>query len=85
MFLPAVKNDYRAVETYRDIPGRSVNCPITALIGDSDPRVTTDEARAWADHTTGPFDLRIFPGGHFYLVDQARPVLQLIADGLTSG
>ena len=85
MFLPAVKNDYRAVETYRDIPGRSVNCPITALIGDSDPRVTTDEANAWADHTTGPFDLRVFPGGHFYLVDQAQPVLQLIADGLTSG
>jgi surfactin synthase thioesterase subunit len=84
MILPAVKNDYRAVETYRDVPGRSVGCPVMAIIGDSDPRVSHDEAKAWADHTTGPFDLRIFPGGHFYLLDHAPQVIELISADLSS-
>jgi surfactin synthase thioesterase subunit len=83
MILPAVKADYTAVETYRYTPGDTLSCPIIAVIGDSDPRVTADEAKAWADHTTGTFDLRIFPGGHFYLVDQAPQVIKLISDDLT--
>jgi pyochelin biosynthesis protein PchC len=84
MILPAVKNDYRAVETYRDVPGRTLSCPVSALIGDTDPRVTADEAKAWAGHTTGAFDLRIFPGGHFYLLDQAPEIIALIGRDLAS-
>ncbi len=84
MILPAIKNDYRAVETHRDVPGRSVRCPVIALIGDDDPRVNFEEAKAWADHTTGPFDLRVFPGGHFYLLDQAPEVIGLISRDLAS-
>lgn len=83
MILPAVKADYTAVETYRHTPGRTVSCPVIAIIGDSDPKVSTDEAKAWSEHTTGPFDLRTFPGGHFYLVDQAPQVIKLLADDLT--
>jgi pyochelin biosynthesis protein PchC len=83
MILPAIKSDYRAVETYRDIPGRTVSAPILAVIGDTDPKVTTDEAKAWADHTTGSFELKTFPGGHFYLVDQAPQLIKLISDDLT--
>lgn len=84
MILPAIKADYTAIETYRHTPGPTVSCPITAVIGDSDPRVTADEAKAWADHTTGSFDLRTFPGGHFYLVDQAPQVIELISSTLTA-
>lgn len=84
MILPALRSDYRAIETYRDSTSRSVAAPITAIIGDSDPKVTTDEARAWAGHSTGPFDIRIFPGGHFYLVDQGPEVVRLIAADLSS-
>lgn len=83
MILPAIKNDYKAVETYRDTPGRSVSCPVVAIIGDSDPKVTADEARTWAEHTTGSFELRTFPGGHFYLIDQAPQVIKLLSDDLT--
>jgi surfactin synthase thioesterase subunit len=84
MILPAIKSDYRAIETYRDTTGRSVNAPIVAIIGDNDPKVTIDEAEAWAEHSTGAFDLRVFPGGHFYLVDQSRQVIQLISDDLAA-
>nr|AXL06119.1 thioesterase [uncultured bacterium] len=78
MILPAIRSDYRAVETYRHDPGRTLDCPVTVLTGDSDPKVSVEEARAWAEHTTGPSDLRVLPGGHFFLVDQAGQVLDIV-------
>lgn len=67
MVLPAIRSDYRAAETYRYSPGPPLTCPVVALVGGDDPKVSREEAEAWADHTEGPFRLRVFPGGHFYL------------------
>lgn len=80
MILPAVRSDYRAVETYRQRPGQPpLDCPVVTLIGDNDPQVTMDEARAWEQHTTGEFQLRTFPGGHFYINAHAQAVLREIS------
>ncbi|MET9399621.1 alpha/beta fold hydrolase [Kitasatospora sp. NPDC002965] len=84
MILPAIRSDYTAAETYRYRPGPALDCPIIALTGDSDPKVTLDEAGAWADHTTGEFELRSFEGGHFYLAKHQRAVINLISDQLLS-
>jgi surfactin synthase thioesterase subunit len=84
MILPAIRGDYRAVETYRHDPGRKLDCPVTVLTGDSDPRVSMDEARAWAEHTTGPTDLEVLPGGHFFLVDQQDRVLEIVRQEFSS-
>ncbi len=84
MVLPAVRSDYRAIETYRYAPGPDLSCPVTALIGDDDPAVSPGDATAWARHTTGPFELRVFSGGHFYLADHAREIAGLISDRLTA-
>lgn len=75
MILPVVRSDYAAVENYRHDPGRTLDCPVTVLTGDRDPRVTLTEARAWDEHTSGPTDLQVLPGGHFFLVDQSDQVL----------
>ncbi len=82
MILPALRADYRAIETYRDTTSRTVRAPIIAVIGEDDPKVTSEEAKAWAEHTTGPFDLRTFPGGHFYLADRAQEVIRMLAEDL---
>ncbi|GIG59295.1 oleoyl-ACP hydrolase [Longispora fulva] len=84
MILPVVRNDYRAVETYRHDPSRVLDCPVTVLTGDRDPLVTVDEARAWEEHTTGPTDLLVLPGGHFYLVEQSERVLDVIRRRLSA-
>lgn len=76
--LPALRADYRATETYNCPPETTVSCPITALVGDDDPKTTVAEAQAWSGHTTGPFDLQVFPGGHFFLVDQADEILRVL-------
>lgn len=82
MVLPAIRNDYRAVETYRGEPGRTVSTPVHALVGESDPKATVDEVRRWAEHTTGAFTLKVFPGGHFYLDRHVPEVLGLIRAAL---
>ncbi|RSN55631.1 thioesterase [Actinomadura sp. WAC 06369] len=82
MILPAIRADYRAVETYRPEPGRVLDCPVTVLTGDADPQVTIDEAAAWEEHTTGPTELRVFQGGHFFLMDEAERVLDTVRSGL---
>nr|AXL05932.1 thioesterase [uncultured bacterium] len=82
MIMPAVRSDYRAVETYRHEPGRTLDCPVTVLTGDSDPRVSPDEAEAWTEHTTGPTEVEVLPGGHFFLVEHSARVVRLVADKL---
>jgi surfactin synthase thioesterase subunit len=85
LMLPTVRSDYRAIETYVYAPGPPLNCPISVLIGDSDPRVTADEARAWADHTTGEIGFHTFSGGHFYLDPQRDQVARVIREVLALG
>jgi pyochelin biosynthesis protein PchC len=83
MILPAIRADYTAIETYAPRPGRPpLTCPVTVLVGDSDPQVTAAEAQAWRDHTTGAFDVRTFTGGHFYLTAHQRAVIALIRERL---
>jgi surfactin synthase thioesterase subunit len=78
LVLPAVRADYRAIETYRSAPGRAVDCPITALAGTDDHRVPLAHVHRWRRHTTGDFEVREFPGGHFYLVSNPEPVLETL-------
>jgi surfactin synthase thioesterase subunit len=83
MIMPPLRADYTAVETYRCEPvGAAVSRPIDVLVGDSDPRVSLDDAGAWAAHTTAACALRVFPGGHFYLGEQAAAVTAHLVDRL---
>ncbi|MGK5641571.1 thioesterase II family protein [Streptomyces sp. URMC 126] len=82
MILPVLRSDYRAAETYRYEPGPPLRCPVVALTGDADPKVSVDDAAAWAGHTESSFDLRVFTGGHFYLSDHQEAVVREITDRL---
>jgi surfactin synthase thioesterase subunit len=84
MALPAIRGDYHAIETYRCAPGRTLSCPITAFTGDNDPRTTVDEAGAWQDGTTGAFQLKVFPGGRFFIGERPAEVNTEIAHQLES-
>jgi surfactin synthase thioesterase subunit len=83
MIIPAIRSDYRAIERYSWRPGPALACPVSAFVGDDDPKATVEEVRAWAAHTTGRFDLQVFPGGHFYLTEHAPWVLREITERLS--
>ncbi len=85
LVLPAVRGDYQAIETYAYSPGPPLDCPVTALAGDSDPEVTTAELRAWAEHCTGGFESRTFPGGHFYINSCLPELARTISCSLRHG
>lgn len=80
--LPALRSDFTAVAGYRYRPGPPLSCPITALVGDEDPRVDADGMRDWARHTGAGFTLQVLKGGHFYLTDQLDAVTRLVRGAL---
>ncbi|GAA3681099.1 alpha/beta fold hydrolase [Nonomuraea antimicrobica] len=82
LVLPVIRADYRAIETYRPVAGASVDCPIIALTGDSDPLTSPAEARAWSGHTTHRFELGVFTGGHFFLRDHIDGVAETILESV---
>ena len=69
MFLPIVRDDITAVERYCYRPEPPLSCPIHVYGGASDRVVSVAGAGAWQAQTTSTFDLRVFPGGHFFLHD----------------
>jgi surfactin synthase thioesterase subunit len=83
MALPAIRGDFTAIETYRCPADRLVHCPVTVFVGDADPKVTTEEAKTWRQHTTGEFALQVYRGGHFYLVEHSADVLARLRADLT--
>ncbi|MFE2698690.1 thioesterase II family protein [Streptomyces mirabilis] len=80
--LPAIRADYKAVETYRYRPGPLLAAPVVALTGREDPKVTPGEAGRWSQYTTGGFDLWVFDGGHFYLVRRLDRIAALLRETL---
>ncbi|MCK9896392.1 alpha/beta fold hydrolase [Frankia sp. AgB32] len=84
MILSPTRADYQAIETYRPDPGAVISTPIIAMIGESDPRVTTAEAEQWRNHTTASFEVRHFPGAHFYLLDQQAALVDALTPILTA-
>ncbi|WP_327585128.1 alpha/beta fold hydrolase [Nonomuraea sp. NBC_00507] len=82
MILPSLRGDYTAIMTYRCPADVRIDAPIITMVGDSDPHVSMDEAMRWKEHTSGPFELQVFPGGHFYLNSQAAAVMRTITENI---
>jgi pyochelin biosynthesis protein PchC len=82
MILPALRADYAILDAYRYEAGRSLRCPVTALVGDSDPVTSVADAKAWEGHTSGPFELKVFRGGHFFLAEHQVDVASVVSGAL---
>ena len=80
MVVEQQRSDVEIFETYRYVPGDPLTCPITAVQGD---RESFDLA-AWSAHTTGTCVTRDLPGGHFYLREQRKALLELMTPCSTS-
>jgi medium-chain acyl-[acyl-carrier-protein] hydrolase len=71
MLLPMLRADVQAVETYRHRARPPLDTPIVAFGGTDDDRVPVPELAGWQRHTTAECRVRIFPGGHFFVYDDA--------------
>jgi medium-chain acyl-[acyl-carrier-protein] hydrolase len=75
LLLPRLRSDFEMSETYEDVKHAPLVCPITAFGGAQDKEVSSSDLEAWRLTTTSAFDLKMFPGGHFYL-DKQGPMLR---------
>lgn len=84
MFLPTLRADFAAVETYRYDPSPPLDAPLAAYGGTSDPDVSAESVAAWSQQTRADFRQRMFPGDHFFLLHDPAPVLTALADDLAT-
>lgn len=84
LILPAIRADFRLVSTYSPGLRRVISVPVVAYGGAADPDVSVENIYAWSAISSGTFDCRIFPGGHFYLERHRMHLVQHIADRLTT-
>ncbi|GLF99155.1 thioesterase II family protein [Streptomyces yaizuensis] len=91
--IPVLRTDFTLWERHRTAPAEPLDCPITVLCGDSDPRTPTGSVTGWGKHTGADFSVRFYPGGHFYFLESgagdvvsflSRQLLGAPVDGRTS-
>lgn len=75
-FLPTLRADLRMTETYT--PEASISTPLTVFAGASDDTAPRDALVHWHRLTASKFDVRVFPGSHFYLENQSDSVVAAI-------
>lgn len=82
MFLPIVRADLEAIESWRHVEGAPVSAPITVFGGRRDPESSPEAIDGWADHSTVGVRRHLFEGGHFFLNDQHALLTRLILQEL---
>lgn len=84
LLLPVLRADFAICERYEYRSGAPLRCGISVFSGTEDPEVRPEDVVAWREHTLGTFEVRMFPGDHFFLHGARRPLLEAIAEDLTS-
>lgn len=82
VFAPILRADFELCETYAYRAGEPLDVPISAFGGLEDPDVRRDDLQAWQEHTRGPFRLRMFPGGHFFLNGARQQLVHALSEDL---
>lgn len=82
LFLPILRADFEAYETYAYEPEHSLECPISVFGGSEDRIIDRNALAAWCEHTRISFSLRMFPGEHFFIYKNRRKIVQAVIEDL---
>lgn len=83
LVVPTLRCDIQMVETYVYRPEPPLNCEVLTLIGAEDRVVTPEQAALWQE-LAASYEIRFFPGGHFFARKHAAQVVQEIAQRIRS-
>lgn len=84
IMTPILRADFEVCETYQFRQKPKLECPLTVLCGLQDSGATRDELEAWREHSAGLFNLRMFPGDHFYLLEHKHKLVETIVRDINS-
>lgn len=76
-YLPMLRADFSAVESFHYQPGPLLQTPFTLLMG-SDDKVSLADAEAWQQETSKPVSILHFPGGHFFILQHTYQICRII-------
>jgi surfactin synthase thioesterase subunit len=82
LLIPLLRADFEICETYAYVPGKPLNCSITALGGVDDQDVSAADLEAWREQTTAKFSLRLLPGDHFFLHTAEALLFKILCEEL---
>lgn len=82
LLLPSLRADLGALETYEAPQVAPLPLGLSAFGGTDDRCTPSFHLEAWREETRGPFRMRLFPGGHFYLDARRAEVLSEVAGTL---
>jgi medium-chain acyl-[acyl-carrier-protein] hydrolase len=82
LFLPVVRADLRLVETYQQTSRSPLPLPITVFGGLGDPTLGVPDLNGWALHTRAGCTVRLLPGDHFFIHQQAQVMAASILKSL---
>jgi surfactin synthase thioesterase subunit len=80
--LRTLRADFALLEGYRYTAQPALGCPIVALTGSDDAIVPLANVELWQDETTTHFALHVVAGGHFFIREHARRVLQVVLESV---
>ncbi|KQX50765.1 MULTISPECIES: alpha/beta fold hydrolase [unclassified Streptomyces] len=83
LFLPVLRADFEAAETYRTGNALSPAVRLIALGGADDPAAPPADVERWRELGT-EVTVRIFPGAHFFPFESTAEVLALVSDACPS-
>src|SRR5215475_14273380 len=82
LMMPTIRADFELCETYEYHQETPLECPMTIYGGLEDHEVEAERLAAWSEMTRGASEIRMFPGGHFYINTSQATFLQTFAGDL---
>jgi medium-chain acyl-[acyl-carrier-protein] hydrolase len=80
LFLPVLRADLKAFETHDHEPGPPLPVPMTIFGGSGDRLARAETLEDWGRYTRESFEVRVFPGGHFFLHSDEEAVVATVAE-----
>ena len=84
LFLPLLRTDFKAIESYRYYQEPPFNFPIVVLGSADDILTSLDGLDAWRQQTTNDFRLRILAGNHDFINTAREHLLTTLGEELSS-
>ncbi len=83
LFVPIIRADFEAADTYAYHPMPRLTCPLTVYGGSGDPEAPPDSLPGWSQQSTDRCEVRVLPGNHFFLHHEQSRLLSGVAEDLT--
>jgi surfactin synthase thioesterase subunit len=76
-FLPILRADFQAVETYAYEQSSPLNIPITVITG-SREKITQEQLQSWKIESSKGVDFHVLPGDHFFIFHHVDKIMSIV-------